>query len=96
MRYAITSFDSKWEATTDSAVGVSTYDQNGSANDSAACLHIEHDTCTEVLRRAEGGIWNFLMVMPPDQPWASSKELKRCISDLNSLGHAAELENMTQ
>ena len=50
------------------------------------------------LWKGQGWCSRLLMGMPTDQPWAASREgLKRYLSDLTSLGHAAaQLENLTQ
>ena len=43
-----------------------------------------------ILGRAGGGVCDYLMGRPTDQPWVESREeCKRCFSDLTSLGHAA-------
>ena len=62
------------------------------------CLQTGCDIHMEALGRAGGGILDCLIGMPNNQPWeASREELKRCFSDLTSLGHTAtQLENTTQ
>ena len=59
-----------------------------------ACLQSGNYKCMEALGRAWGGVWDCLMGMHADQPWAASREeFKRCFSDLTPLGHAAGMHS---
>ena len=64
----------------------------------AACFYSRRNKKTEALGRSAGPVQNVIMALPHARSWrAIREELKRCFSDLTSLGHAAaQLENMTQ
>ena len=63
-----------------------------------ACFYSGRNIKTEPLGRSAGPVQKVIMVLPNARSWGPIRaELKRCISDWTSLGHAlAQLENMTQ
>ena len=64
----------------------------------AACFYSGRNIKTEALGRSMEPVKNVIMTFPNARSWrAIREELKRCLSDQTSLGHAAaQLENMTQ
>ena len=63
----------------------------------AACYYCGRDIKTEALGRSAGPVQNVIMALPHNKSWSAIREeLKRCFSDQISLGHTAQLENMTQ
>ena len=64
----------------------------------AACFYSGRNIKTEALGRSAGPVQNVIMALPNARSWrVIREELKRCLSDQTSLGHAAaQLDNMTQ
>ena len=64
----------------------------------AACFYSGRNIKTEAFGRSAGPVQNVIIALPNAHSWkAIREELKRCLSDQTTLGHAAtQLENMPQ
>ena len=64
----------------------------------AACFYSGRNIKTKALGGSTGPVHNVIMALPNARSWKPIREeLKRCLFDRTSLGHAAtQLENMTQ